>query len=156
MAVRKTKNPIKRRAIRVRMRIPDRGARKCYGTVTPISATASHPARILLFLKRRYPSRRVDTDTGEHLPVEAYEYRHSVLPFEIKWETLEIAVGSVAEATHVDIFLAADTASTHYFWIARLPVASTVHYEFPVLDINTESPLSFETPNWTYILYRCR
>ena len=67
------------------------------------------------------------------------------------WETLEITVGSVPEATHVDIFLTADKVSERYFWIARLPVDRTVHYQFPVLDTNTETPLSFETPDWTYI-----
>ena len=90
-------------------------------------------------------------ESGEYLPVSDYTYRRSFLPFEIKWEALEIAVGTVAEATHVDIFLSADTVSTHYFWIARLPADATVQYQFPVLDVNTESPLSFETPNWTYI-----
>lgn len=109
------------------------------------------PGTYSVVFEEAVPVRRVDTDTGDHLPVEAYEYRRSVLPFEIKWETLEIAVGSVEGATHVDIFLSADTVSTHYFWIARLPADATVHYEFPVLDVNTESPLSFETPDWTYI-----
>ncbi len=89
--------------------------------------------------------------SGEYLPVSDYSYRRSFLPFEIQWETLEITVGTVPEATHVDIYLSADTVSTDYFWIARLPATATVHYEFPVLDVNTEKPLSFETPDWTYI-----
>ena len=89
--------------------------------------------------------------TGSLTPVSDYDYRHSYLPFDIMWETLEITVGSVPEATHVDIFLTADKVSERYFWIARLPVDRTVHYQFPVLDTNTETPLSFETPDWTYI-----
>ena len=94
---------------------------------------------------------RGQSASGAELPVSEYEYRHSWLPFDIEWETLEVTVGSVSEATHVDMFLSADTASTDYFWIARAPINETVHYQFPVPDVNTESPLTFETPDWAYI-----
>lgn len=89
--------------------------------------------------------------TNNLTPVSDYDYRHSFLPFDVQWEVLEIAVGNVLDATHVDIFLTADRTSERYFWIARLPVDETVQYHFPVLDTNTEAPLSFETPDWVYI-----
>lgn len=75
----------------------------------------------------------------------------SFLPFSVAWETLEISVGNVDEATHVDVYATEDTVSERYFWIARLPVDETVHYHFPVLDVNTEALLTFEAPEWTYI-----
>lgn len=89
--------------------------------------------------------------TGGLTPVEDYEYRRSFLPFTVEWETLEISVGSVAEATHVDVYVTEDSVSERYFWIARTPVNETVHYHFPVLDVNTEAPLTFENPDWVYI-----
>lgn len=108
------------------------------------------PGAYAVEFEEAVPQRRLNEE-GEYLPVESYEYRHSFLPFDIAWEVLEIAVGNVPDATHVDIFVTADTVSEHYFWIARLPVDNTVHYHFPVLDVNTESPLTFETPDWAYI-----
>ena len=89
--------------------------------------------------------------TNQLTPVSEYEYRQSFLPFEIRWEVIELTVGRVAEATHVDVFATEDKVSERYFWIARLPVGQTVDYHFPILDINTESPLTFETPDWEYI-----
>jgi len=88
---------------------------------------------------------------GEELPISEYDYRRSWLPFDIRWETLEISVGSVPDATHVDIFVTADPVSEHYFWVARLPIDRTVHYQFPVPDVNTESVLTFEDVEWIYI-----
>ena len=108
------------------------------------------PGTYSVAFEEAVPDRDLD-ETGEALPVSDYHYRRSFLPFDMQWETLEIAVGSVEKATHVDIFVSADTASTHSFWIARVPVNRTVHYPFPVPDVNTESPLTFETPNWAYI-----
>ena len=89
--------------------------------------------------------------TNNLTPIADYEYRYSFLPFEIKWEVIELAVGSVADATHVDVYTTQDKVSQRYFWIARVPVGRTVHYHFPILDINTEPPLTFETPDWVYI-----
>ncbi|MCY3739900.1 MAG: hypothetical protein OXH00_02650 [Candidatus Poribacteria bacterium] len=108
------------------------------------------PGAYSVAFEEAVPQRRLDAD-GDYLPVESYEYRRSFLPFDITWEVLEIAVGNVPDATHVDIFLTEDTVSERYFWVARLPVDSTVHYHFPVLDVNTEGPLTFETPDWEYI-----
>lgn len=89
--------------------------------------------------------------TNQLTPVTYYDYRHSFLPFTIQWEVIELTVGSVADATHVDVYVTEDKVSQRYFWIARLPVDATVHYNFPVLDVNTEPPLTFETPNWQFI-----
>lgn len=88
---------------------------------------------------------------GNELPIAYYEYRRSWLRFDIDWETLEITVSNVSEATHVDLFVTADPVSEHYFWIARVPINETVHYAFRVPDVNTASPLTFETPDWAYI-----
>lgn len=92
-----------------------------------------------------------DGVTNQLTPVTDYEYRHSFLPFTIQWEVIELTVGTVADATHVDVYATEDKVSTRYFWIARLPVNATGHYHFPVLDVNTEPPLTFETPDWEYI-----
>ena len=89
---------------------------------------------------------------GNDLPVTRYAYRHSWLPFNIAWETIELTVKSVPDATHVDVFATEDLEASRYFWIARVPVNEAVQYHFPIPDINTEAPLTFETDvDWHYI-----